>query len=229
MTRSHRSPSPVPLQPTHRRNWRTFWRRCTCGLTAPCVDRIVPPKERPFPPRGTAVAIGRASCRTNSPQRAQAGSTSRPDTGSWFGPNRPHQSAGALETARATTHSPSPTRPESRRRSGASSRPQTGSRADSSGALAESRLAQPIRAPYPMSAGSHDPMKLRDNRVESRSAAGVPQTRCRSNAPAPTTQVGRAGHLTPAQAHRAGLLVLTHGNRRARDAMPRPAAARTGH
>jgi hypothetical protein len=30
---------PVPISPAHRRNWRRLWRRCSCGLPAPCVDR----------------------------------------------------------------------------------------------------------------------------------------------------------------------------------------------
>jgi hypothetical protein len=50
MTRRRQTSQPVPLTPTHRRDWRTLWRRCTCGLTSPCVDRRVPAKPRPFPP-----------------------------------------------------------------------------------------------------------------------------------------------------------------------------------
>jgi hypothetical protein len=33
---------PVPLGPIHRRLWRTFWRRCSCGLPAPCIERRIP-------------------------------------------------------------------------------------------------------------------------------------------------------------------------------------------
>lgn len=33
---------PVPLAPRHRRDWRTWWRRCTCGLPWPCPDRRLP-------------------------------------------------------------------------------------------------------------------------------------------------------------------------------------------
>jgi hypothetical protein len=51
MTRRRQTPKPVPLTPTHRRDRRTFWRRCTCGLTCPCVDRLVPATPLPFPPR----------------------------------------------------------------------------------------------------------------------------------------------------------------------------------
>jgi hypothetical protein len=50
MTRRRPTTQPVPVTPTHRRDWRTLWRRCSCGLTCPCVDRLVPVKRRPFPP-----------------------------------------------------------------------------------------------------------------------------------------------------------------------------------
>ena len=50
MTRRRQTSQPVPVTPTHRPDWRTLWRRCSCGLTCPCVDRAVPAKPRPFPP-----------------------------------------------------------------------------------------------------------------------------------------------------------------------------------
>jgi hypothetical protein len=56
MTSSRRSTEPVPLSPVHRRTWRTLWRRCSCGLPAPCVDRLVPAPPLPFPPRDTTPA-----------------------------------------------------------------------------------------------------------------------------------------------------------------------------
>ena len=59
MTRRRQTPEPVPVAPTHRRDRRTFWRRCICGLTSPCVDRLVPAPPRPFPPR-TATAPHRS-------------------------------------------------------------------------------------------------------------------------------------------------------------------------
>jgi hypothetical protein len=40
---------PVPHEPSHRRVWRSLWRRCSCGLPAPCVDRLVPAPQLPFP------------------------------------------------------------------------------------------------------------------------------------------------------------------------------------
>jgi hypothetical protein len=56
MTSSRRSTVPVPLSPAHRRTWRTLWRRCSCGLPAPCVDRLVPASQPPFPPRDAVPA-----------------------------------------------------------------------------------------------------------------------------------------------------------------------------
>lgn len=51
--------TPVPLAPLHRRSWRTLWRRCSCGLPEPCVDRVTtpappPPPSPPHPARGRA-------------------------------------------------------------------------------------------------------------------------------------------------------------------------------
>jgi hypothetical protein len=35
---------PVPYGPRHRRLWQKLWRRCSCGLPAPCIDaRLAPP------------------------------------------------------------------------------------------------------------------------------------------------------------------------------------------
>ena len=256
MTRSRRSTSPVPLQPTHRRSWRTFWRRCTCGLAAPCVDRAVPPKERPFPPRGSDVAIGRAPCHTDSGsrphQRSRTASTSQADPDGRPGPNRPPRSAGGLETAGAPTsrsctqspaHPGSPSRPDSPNHTESRSGPESRSQAETPhrtesrspteswnhtdfwGALPGSRVEQPIRAPFPSSMGSYGSTEVMASRVESRGQIGAalhkgaprhPDARVRSNARIRSdargsdargsdAQVGRAGRLTPAQAHRASL------------------------
>jgi hypothetical protein len=50
-----RRPGPVPHEPSHRRAWRSLWRRCSCGLPAPCVDRLVPAPRLPFPRYGAAL------------------------------------------------------------------------------------------------------------------------------------------------------------------------------
>jgi len=47
MTTHHRPIPPVPVTPAHRRSWRTLWRRCSCGLAEPCVDRLT--MSRPLP------------------------------------------------------------------------------------------------------------------------------------------------------------------------------------
>ena len=52
MTRRRQTIPPVPLGPAHRRTWQSFWRRCSCGLAAPCIDSLVPATPFPFPPRG---------------------------------------------------------------------------------------------------------------------------------------------------------------------------------
>lgn len=48
--RRRRRLDPVPHEPSHRRLWQSWWRRCSCGLRAPCVDRLVPAPRLPFPP-----------------------------------------------------------------------------------------------------------------------------------------------------------------------------------
>jgi hypothetical protein len=52
MTRCRTTTGQVPHSPGHRRDWRTLWRRCRCGLPAPCVDRLVPSPPMPYPARG---------------------------------------------------------------------------------------------------------------------------------------------------------------------------------
>ncbi|SCL14542.1 DivIVA domain-containing protein [Micromonospora inyonensis] len=73
---SHR---PVPLAPRHRRDWRTWWRRCTCGLAWPCPDRRLPvPVESapdgPLPAADVVRAAGpaRGGCRAPVGTRARA-------------------------------------------------------------------------------------------------------------------------------------------------------------
>ena len=54
MTRRRQTTQLVPVGPAHRRMWRSFWRRCSCGLAAPCVDVLAPATPLPFPPRGAS-------------------------------------------------------------------------------------------------------------------------------------------------------------------------------
>jgi hypothetical protein len=62
MTRRRQATKPVPVTPTHRRDWHTLWRRCTCGLTCPCVDRLIPATPLPFPPRTATLCSPAGSC-----------------------------------------------------------------------------------------------------------------------------------------------------------------------
>lgn len=55
MTTRRRTTPPVPMSPIHRRSWRSLWRRCSCGLKEPCIDRrtasvLYLPTEQPPPP-----------------------------------------------------------------------------------------------------------------------------------------------------------------------------------
>jgi hypothetical protein len=55
MTTRRRTTHPVPMSPVHRRSWRSLWRRCSCGLKEPCIDRrtasvLYLPTEEPPPP-----------------------------------------------------------------------------------------------------------------------------------------------------------------------------------
>ncbi|MDG4817952.1 hypothetical protein O7628_20905 [Micromonospora sp. WMMD956] len=43
-----RTDRPVPLGPTHRRDWSRWGRHCVCGLRWPCPDRML---RRPGPHR----------------------------------------------------------------------------------------------------------------------------------------------------------------------------------
>jgi hypothetical protein len=56
MTTRRRTTPPVPMSPIHRRSWRSLWRRCSCGLKEPCIDRLttsalyLPTDQEPPPP-----------------------------------------------------------------------------------------------------------------------------------------------------------------------------------
>lgn len=72
MTRRRETTALVPVEPRHRRTWQSLWRRCRCGLPAPCVDRLVPSPPLPFPPRPTR-ARARPAARPAGPHpRAMA-------------------------------------------------------------------------------------------------------------------------------------------------------------
>jgi hypothetical protein len=56
MTTRRRTTPPVPMSPIHRSSWRSLWRRCSCGLKEPCIDRLttpelyLPAEQAPPPP-----------------------------------------------------------------------------------------------------------------------------------------------------------------------------------
>ncbi len=91
MTRRHATTALVPVEPQHRRTWQSLWRRCSCGLPAPCIDRLVPAPPLPFPPRptgarprpaaGTVGTRPRAVAPSRAPRRLpQGGRRPRPIT-----------------------------------------------------------------------------------------------------------------------------------------------------
>ncbi len=62
---------PVPVNPAHRRTWRTLWRRCSCGLPAPCVDARAPGPDPTRPPADTRP-------RTEPPAEAESAASPTP-------------------------------------------------------------------------------------------------------------------------------------------------------
>jgi hypothetical protein len=55
-----RTPEPVPLAVRHRRDWRRWWRYCTCGQRWRCPDKgravIVEPPYPMVPPNAPVIA-----------------------------------------------------------------------------------------------------------------------------------------------------------------------------
>jgi hypothetical protein len=84
MTTRRRTTPPVPMSPIHRRSWRSLWRRCSCGLKEPCIDRLTtpvlflpadqpppsPPPVQPQPPRHPDGSMVHAGIRAAHPGRA---------------------------------------------------------------------------------------------------------------------------------------------------------------
>lgn len=227
MTTRRRTTPPVPMSPIHRRSWRSLWRRCSCGLKEPCIDRLTtaalylptdpptdlepPPPPPPFAPHAMRPAA-RADVRAspppdprdprsdNLPYRAE-----EVDLGALpNGATGPDLEGPSQRAARPTRHDPpqgiaSPSFEE-----------QPGRTAPLN--LIKARSAEPQNDEYA------DVVFL--NR-----AARPPSTaRMRHSASArvPTPQAGRAGSLTPAQSRRAD-----HAERRQdvptlREAVPGP-------
>ncbi len=102
MTRRRQTTQLVPVEPAHRRTWKSLWRRCSCGLPTPCVDRLLPPTPLPFPPRAPA----RRPALTALPPRGRAALTS-------LLPSRP--SPGAPHPRQSSASQPSIPLPQRRR------------------------------------------------------------------------------------------------------------------
>jgi hypothetical protein len=104
--RRRRRLDPVPHEPSHRRVWRSWWRRCSCGLPAPCVDRLVPAPRLPFPP-----ARNERSAPVTGPQPGgDTGDVSTPDVASaWhYQASRPASAPTGPGAARALACSAHP-------------------------------------------------------------------------------------------------------------------------
>ncbi len=79
MTSRRRTTTPVPMSPIHRRSWRSLWRRCSCGLKEPCIDRLttsalyLPTDQPPSPPVQDATSAPIPDGAVTNVGRARAG------------------------------------------------------------------------------------------------------------------------------------------------------------
>ncbi len=177
---------PVPISPAHRRTWRSLWRRCSCGLPAPCVDRGSAP----------------------SPTAATTPAATPPPTGTPRRPGSPEPGPGtpppALDAASAVVRPAAP--PPPRKTSGRGLPPPRDVGRPVTTRPSFTGSAQPGVAsipPKPTWARHASPVRRPD---EVRAVARVPGTtpwhKAEPRVRAFGSQAGRAGHLTPAQAHR---------------------------
>jgi hypothetical protein len=181
MTTSRRPVDPVPITPSHRRTWRSLWQRCSCGLTAPCVDRLTSPSPLVEPPRTSAPTQSRPPARVPAPARPPAPA---PD------PARPPAPAPAPA---ARPHAPAPAR-----------RPVPAPASASAWLPGQVPAAlpqgPPFRAARPVPPVLRTPAAAQDWRasfpVRWARVPAAPDRRLRG------AQAGRAGSLTPAQMHR---------------------------
>lgn len=122
MTRRRQSIPLIPVTPAHRRTWQSLWRRCSCGLSAPCVDRLAPAAQPPFPPRPPMPGAHRASARHSvwgTPSAAESNDTAaRSPTGAalreptptahWLNATVPLPQVSALRTESPEARSRAP-------------------------------------------------------------------------------------------------------------------------
>jgi hypothetical protein len=173
MTSRRATPPPIPYRPSHRRDWRTFWRRCICGLRAPCIDRLVPAEPLPFPRLPAATAVGRAPShgRVRTPGHRPAAVA---------------DGRAAVADGRAAVADGRAAAPTGRAVSRAS--PWHG------GGPADPLAATPTATTTPPRDRAAAPTGLR---------RPAPPPAGRGHAGRAQAQIGRAGSLTPAQTHRA--------------------------
>lgn len=198
---------PVPVTPTHRRTWKTLWRRCSCGLTAPCVDRRPAPRPAATPPPAAPPALPRPATESSPQKNVGPLSPASPPTG-------PSQTLRGTRTVGAEPIRAAPAYAAVERPMRASSQPWRPSGGPAphwptgSGTVAVASI--PARRDL---VGLHSPpaaWKKAELRVRTLD-----------------TLTGRAGHLTPAQSHRADYAHQPVGHR-TRPATDRRGVARDG-
>lgn len=210
MTTHPRPEPPVPIAPAHRRSWRTLWRRCSCGLTEPCVDRIttsLPTSDRAARPSAapTAEPVAARSESASGSAAARSAATIQP---------RPAPLSEPLIAPAAA-----PPRQLTRVRAAAfpkpSTAPPTAAPPSQPGPLRAAACSGPS-APSPAAALSGPPFRRRSVTPSgpwpAASAAGSTSPRSEEDMflqpgprhrRSPDAGRGRAGGLTPGQAMRA--------------------------
>jgi hypothetical protein len=226
MTRRHQTTGSVPHSPRHRRNWRTLWRRCICGLPAPCIDSRVPTAPLPFPPLPDSALRQLPADRSpsalepasNQPTTVQpAPPEIEPDHNR---PTTPEPSSPAIDLARNQPIAPQPSPPAIEAIASQYASPATDSGQNqpntpqsSPPATESERDALDTSLPIPPTSGSarrrettsrHGIYRSRHARPDAESSPSNRGTDTTPRSPHPESTIGRAGRLTPAQQHRVG-------------------------
>lgn len=227
MTRRQQTTGPVPHSPRHRRDWRTLWRRCICGLPAPCLDSRVPTAPLPFPPVPDSAlrqlpAAGRSpsALEPTSHQPTTVQPTPPMIEAAHNRPTAPELSSPAIDSARnqPVAPQPSPAAGESERDHPHAPAAECGHNQPNTAPSSPSATepgpdALGTSAPFPAASGSarrrdatsrrgiYRSRQARPDAESSPSSRGADTT---PRSPHPESAIGRAGRLTPAQQHRVG-------------------------
>ena len=228
---------PVPIAPIHRRSWRTLWRRCSCGLSEPCVDRLTTARPAPDTLSDAASAHHRAAdvpLGATDPASLNAGATEdpTPDT------SAPHPQRGKPEPRGRLYVTPVPRQRPPEAQPGGMGDGRGGGpmwrdpAADPHGSAAErpglvAAVAPPIRF-FTSVKGPAFPRRADSDLTRPLGPAGAQLELSRRTA-GPTgrplrtrdAELGRAGLLTPGQASRCGQ-EMAGKVRRAVPPLPRP-------